>query len=220
MFKKVKCQKCGRKIKEGYSFCPHCGNRADFENEDDLGMLGKSDIINGTEIKLPAGFNSLFNSMMGNLSRELNQDLGKRFIDEGNSKKIKKNGLSISISTFGDGPPKIRVNGINPEKTKEKSTPKMKSVHFDSEKVKKFTELHKEEPKTNVKRLSNKVIYELEMPEVKSREDISILKLENSIEIKAIGKNKAYSKRIPVNLPLLSYDFSEGKLTLELGLKN
>jgi len=220
MFKKTKCKRCGKKINEGYGFCPHCGNRMNSENEDDFGMLGKTDFFPGAEIKLPVGFNSIINSMMNNLSKELDNELGKKFVNDSNSKKIKKDGLSISISTFGDGPPRIKVNGVNQEKIKEMPKEKVKNTHFDSEKVKKFLELTKEEPKANVKRLSNKVIYEIEMPGVKAKEDISILKLENSIEIKAIGKNKAYSKRISINLPILNYNFSEGKLILELGLKN
>ena len=46
------------------------------------------------------------------------------------------------------------------------------------------------------------------------------MKLENSIEIKALAKNKAYVKRIPINLPIINYDFSKEKLVLELGVKN
>jgi HSP20 family molecular chaperone IbpA len=80
--------------------------------------------------------------------------------------------------------------------------------------------LERKEPKTNIRRLSNRVVYELEMPGVESLEDISIIKLENSIEIKAISKNKAYVKVIPINLPITNYNLSEGKLILELGIKN
>jgi len=38
--------------------------------------------------------------------------------------------------------------------------------------------LPRHEPATNIRRLSNKVVYEIEMPEIKSIEDISIIKLE------------------------------------------
>ena len=54
------------------------------------------------------------------------------------------------------------------------------------------------------------------MPEVKSFKDILINKLENSIEIKAIGKTKAYFKIIPINMPIVSQNLSQGKLVLEL----
>ena len=84
----------------------------------------------------------------------------------------------------------------------------------------KFLTEIKKEPKTNVKRLSNTVIYEINMPGVKSLDDISIVKLENSIEIKAVAKDKAYFKLIPVNLAILDYELERGKLILELEAKN
>jgi HSP20 family molecular chaperone IbpA len=222
MFKKKKCEKCGKKIEEKYSFCPYCGNKEDSENETDFGMLGKNDFMPLTdEIKLPMGFNALFNSLVKNLSKEFDAQL-KENMKEQNSGKTKKDGISISISTFGNGAPRIKVSPMgNPQKAEpEKSTEKIKKNVFTAEKIKKFSELKREEPKTNIRRLSNKIIYEIEMPDVKSAEDVSIAKLENSIEIKAIGKKKAYAKIIPISLPIKNYNLSEGKLTLELSIKN
>ncbi len=68
--------------------------------------------------------------------------------------------------------------------------------------------------------MADKVIYEIEMPEVKSMKDISIVKLENSIEIKAVSKKKAYIKLIPINMPITNYQLEKGKLILELEAKN
>ena len=67
-----------------------------------------------------------------------------------------------------------------------------------------------------MKRLSNRIIYEIEMPELKSAKDVSITKLENSIEIKGIGEDKAYFKLIPINLPIVDYSIEKGRLILEL----
>ncbi|MEK6913315.1 MAG: zinc-ribbon domain-containing protein, partial [Nanoarchaeota archaeon] len=122
MFKKIKCKKCGKKIEEKHSFCPYCGNQADSENENDFGMIGKNDFISPFEnnIRLPVGFNTLFNSLMKNLSREFDEQLGKNFIEQGKSKKIERDGISISISTFGDGPPKIKVQNMRTGKNNEK----------------------------------------------------------------------------------------------------
>ncbi len=225
MFKKKKCSKCREKVEEGYNFCPYCGNRfeTDEENNDSWGMLGKNDFF-PNEVKMPLGFNALFNSLMKNLSKELDGQLSNNYFPLDNSKKTKKDGISISISTFGNGPAKIKVAPIgNMQKIvpeKEKDTEKIKQNFFTEEKIKTFSKLPREEPKTNIRRLSNMVIYELEIPGVKSAEDISIIKLENSIEIKAIAKNKAYSKIIPINLPIKKYNLSAGKLVLELGIKN
>ena len=86
--------------------------------------------------------------------------------------------------------------------------------------LKRISTLPKEEPSTKIRRLANKVIYEINLPEVKSINDVSILRLENSIEIKALAKNKAYFKSIPINLPIINYILSEGKLVLEFEIKN
>jgi HSP20 family molecular chaperone IbpA len=227
MFKKKECQKCRRKIDEKYSFCPYCGNEFDSnkEDNDDWGMLGKDDFTSLTnEIRLPIGFNALFNSVMKNLNKEFSEQLSKNYFqgEEKQPKKVKKDGISISISTFGDGPPKIKVTqlGEKPKLEVQEEKEKLKPNTFTKEKIKKLANLKREEPQTNIRRLSNRVVYELEMPGVKSLDDISIIKLENSIEIKAISKNKAYVKIIPINLPITNYNLSEGKLILELGIKN
>jgi HSP20 family molecular chaperone IbpA len=221
MFKKKKCEKCGKKIEEKYSFCPYCGKNMDSENDEDFGMLGKNDFMPlANEIKLPMGLNVLFNSVMKNLSKELDEQLRGNF-KEDKPKKEKKDGISISISTFGNGAPKIKVSQMGNQKiTPEKVNEKLKKNNFTKEKIKQFAGLKREEPKTNIRRLSNKIVYEIEMPEVKSIEDVSIVNLENSIEIKAIGEKKAYAKIIPISLPIKSYDLSDGKLILELGIKN
>jgi len=216
MFNKEKCKKCKKKIRENYSFCPYCGTSLD-ENEEEFGMLGKNDFESfAKEMKLPLGFNTIFNSLMKSLSKELDSQM--RDIQP-EKKTIKKDGISISISTFGNGAPKIKVSEMGQKPTTKKEIPKFQQNFFTKEKAKEFIESPRVEPKTNIRRLSNKVVYELEMPDVSGMEDVSIIKLENSIEIKAIGKKKSYSKVIPINLPITSYDLSEGKLILELAVK-
>lgn len=220
MFKKKKCEKCGKKIEEKYSFCPYCGDQKS-ENDDDFGMLGKSDFMPlANELKLPFGFNAIFNSLMKNLTKEMEEQMKGNLANE-QPKKVKKDGISISISTFGNGAPRVKVTPMGNQKIEqEKPNEKIKQNNFTKEKIKKFNELKREEPKTNIRRLSNKLVYEIEMPGVKSVEDISISQLENSIEIKAIGEKKAYGKIIPISLPIKNFDLSEGKLILELGIKN
>ncbi len=187
-------------------------------------MLGKDDFMpSADEIKLPLGFNTLFNSLMKNLSREFEEQLSMNYFGEDKKpKKTQKGGVSISISTFGNGQPRIKVSPLgNSQRLKpEKINENFKQNIFTKEKIKKFANLKKEEPKTEIRRLSNKVIYEIEMPGVKTMEDVSILKLESGIEIKAVSKEKAYIKTIQINLPIEKYNLSEGKLILELGIRN
>ncbi len=214
MFKKRVCKKCGKKISEDYRFCPHCGATDENFDQGDWGMLGKDDLVSKNNFQLPPGFNMIFNSLMKNLGKQMNGmlDEPKKSADE----KEKKHGMSISISTSGNNPTKIKVNPIGQIKKQIKKMPEQ----FSKENLKKFSELKKEEPKTSIKRLSDKVIYDIELPEVNGLKDISILRLESSIEIKAIGKKQAYFKSIPINFPIIDYLFSKEKLTLEFEIKD
>ena len=101
----------------------------------------------------------------------------------------------------------------------KKQKKEISSNNLPQNHLKKFSKLPKNEPKTNVRRFSDKVIYEINIPGVKSIKDVSIIKLENNIEIKAITKDKAYNKLIPFNFPITDYNFSRGKLILELDSK-
>jgi HSP20 family molecular chaperone IbpA len=214
MFKKRTCGKCRKKISGNYKFCPHCGSTDDNFDDTEWGMLGTNDLIPQDNFQLPPGFNMIFNSLMKNLGKQLS-DVGNESQKSFN-KGDKKRGMSISISTSGEGPPKIKLNSLRDKKKQIQKMPNQ----FSKESSKKFSALPKKEPKTNIRRLSDKVVYEIEIPDVKSLRDISIIKLESSIEIKAIGKKVAYFKRIPLNFPIINYIFSDEKLTLELGVKD
>ncbi len=215
MFKKKICRRCGRSLKEKYDFCPHCGNALDTKKEN-LGMLGKDDLFNGNfnELQLPAGFNMIFNSLMKNLEKQI-KNVEKKPVKP----QIKKGGISISISAIGDKFPIVNVTPSQAEMGTIVEKKEIKSVSLDNlsqDKLKRFSKLPKEEPTTNIRRLSNKVIYEINLPGVKSAKDISILNLEKGIELKAVSDKKAYLKSIPITLPILAYKLSKGKLVLEL----
>ena len=85
--------------------------------------------------------------------------------------------------------------------------------------VERLANLPRKEPKTKMKRLSGKLIYELSIPGVVDLEDVLINQLENSIEIKAISKDKIYSKTLMVSLPILNCELEGGSLILELESK-
>jgi ribosomal protein L37E len=213
MFKKIICQKCGKKVNEKHRFCPHCGFTDRNFDDGNWGLLGKDDTLSTNQFPLPSGLNPIFNSLLKNLSKQLNnvyEESGKS-----PNKNMKSGGISISIST-GMHPSKLKVKSSN---NKQKSFKKMPE-QFSKESSQKFAELPREEPKTSIRRLSDKVIYEIELQDVKSMKDVSIVHLENSIEVKAIGKNKAYFKSIPLNFPVVDYTLSNEKLILEFEIKN
>ena len=137
---------------------------------------------------------------------------------------FKSSGLSISISTSNGEKPEIKVQGFGPQfqnmsrevsQNKEEKPVKIPKHGITEERIKSMAKLPREEAETSVRRFSNKIIYEINLPEVKDMKDIIINKLENSVEIKAFSKDRVYVKLIPLGLPLLSYNFKDETLTLE-----
>jgi HSP20 family molecular chaperone IbpA/RNA polymerase subunit RPABC4/transcription elongation factor Spt4 len=212
MLNRTKCNNCNRKIKDSFSFCPHCGiKRIKKEN---LGLLGKEDLLNphqNIEIPKKTGIiDSLIGKMMNNAFQMIEKEMKK---DLNNISNMPKQNFQLMINGKRVDPATLGFVENKPKKQKE--TRKVCKPISES-KRKKAISLPQKEPKTNVRRFSNKIIYEMEIPGVKSIEDISINQLENSIEIKALASKKAYSKLIPMSLPIRHYFLTKGILTLEL----
>ena len=114
------------------------------------------------------------------------------------------------------------VNGkkVFPEKQIKMQKPeKIETRTISKEKANEFAKLPRKEPKTKMKRLSGKLLYELSVPGVSDINDVFINQLENSIEIKALSKTKVYSKTLEVNLPIIGYKLDKDNLILELHAK-
>lgn len=210
MFNKKKCQECQGKLDSKFDFCPYCGT--DVRNpsdKDEWGMLGKNDLPDQS-----LADNSLLGGLSGKMLNKMLSNAMKML-----EKEMQKGSVEQPRSNF-----ELFINGkkVSPENIKfsKKTVPKKQIVgSFSLENSKKFSELPKAEPNTNIRRLSNKVVYEIDVPGVENVEDILINQLENSLEIKAVGKDKAYKKLIPIDLPLKRYKLFKDKLILELGVK-
>ncbi len=213
MFKKKTCRKCKEKISDKYEFCPYCGTVSGKGNSGDWGMLGKNDKVQETPDNLFGGISrTMLNKMISGAMKMLEKEMKKSMSQNSQPKtnfRLMINGKEIPINNLNQ--PKKQI--------KKKQKPEISLNNLSTKDLKKFSSLEKQEPSTNVRRLSDKVIYEIEIPGIKSIKDISITKLENSIEIKALAKNKAYYKIIPINLPITDYNLSKEKLILELGVK-
>ena len=227
MFSK-KCPKCARKIFKDFEFCPYCGFNIKKEKEfRNLGLLGRDDEFEFPEMgmRMPFGFDGIFNSLLKQIDtqfKQLDREMGKDFKEAKveKEKPVMSRGISISISSGIGKKPEVRVRGFGPGyenliKQEEKPV-KIKVPKISEEKAKKLAKLPREEAETSVRRLSNKIVYEIELPGVKEIEDIIINQLENSIEIKAFSKDKAYFKLLPINLPILNYKLDKETLVLEL----
>jgi len=224
MFSKKKCRRCGEKVNKDFDFCPKCGNP--FHDDEDWGMLGKNDFAPvTTEINLPMPFNTIFNSLVKNLDKEfqqLDKEIGKEKVKP--KKNFNSGGISISISSFGDNPPRINVKSFGNipkfQKQEQQIKKQIKKTELSQDKLKKMSKLPRQEPSTHIKRFSDRLVYEIDLPGVKSLKDISIISLENSIEIKAVGKDKAYFKLIPLSFPIIGKKLEKEKLVLELENKD
>jgi len=220
MFKKKKCKKCGEKISEKFSYCPNCGYPLGISDKEEYGMFGKKDIGDPFEElskNMLGGFGGkMFNKMISGTMKMLEKEMKKNL--ETQNTKIPKTNFELYINGKKINPKNIKVT--KKEIPKKQETPQIQTSQFNESTIKKFSKLPKQEPKTNIRRLSNKVIYELEIPGITSIKDISITKLENSIEIKAISKKKAYKKIINIDLPITNYKLDNEKLILELSVKN
>ncbi len=218
MFKR-KCKKCKKIINKKFDFCPYCGTPVKNNSKGKWGFLGKDDTLNQNMNSSEDFFGSkMLNKFIGNAMKMIEKEIQKDFAKQ-NKNKNKKN-LQIYINGKRIPIGKRKVNNIRKRKPNKK---RKKKISLPEKKLKNFSKLPKETPQTNVKRLSDSIIYEINIPGVKSKKRISIRQLENSIEIKAVtnDKKKAYHKTINVGLPIVKYNLKKKKqkLILELATK-
>jgi len=199
-----KCSNCNRRIKSSHNFCPNCGKILKQTSSEEWGMLGKNDAISQQD-ELAMMLQGMGGGMIGKMLNQTMKMLEKEMTKE--TSQDKKTHLKIMIN--GKEIPRQ-------EKAKLKAPVKIMPIEFSVESQKKFSKLKKTEPKTNLKRLGDKIIYELETPGVESIKDISIIRLEKGLEVRAVSKNKAYQKAIKIDLPLTKYQLLDGIISLEL----
>lgn len=211
MFRKSKCKKCGEKVKSSFNFCPNCNFPLKKETKkEDYGMLGKNDIQEDMIMK-----NSLFggladgmlNKMLGSAMKMLEKEMQK----EMNQQKSGTPKSNIRLMVNGK---EIDLNNMQ-KKEPKKIVQKNIKVNMSKESSEKFSKLPKKEPKTNVTRLPDKIVYELDIPGIQSLDDVSIMQLEKSIEVKAVNKNNSYAKIIQIGLPVIGYGITKENLFLE-----
>lgn len=231
MFSKKTCKKCGTKLSKKYSFCPICGTSVNKRTQDeDFGMLGKNDFFENSD----ALSTSLFGGLSGGIMNKMLNNAMKMLEKELQQNMKAQNTANPNINNINDLPrTKFRLmingkeinlnNGAVIEKGIQKKEPlsskdnskKTNFNEFTEEQNEKFSKLKKVMPKNHLKRIDDKIIYEIELPGVESLKETSIIKLEDGIEIKALSEKKAYLKRVPLTLPVLNYYLSKNLLTLE-----
>lgn len=214
MFSSKKCQRCEGKLKEEYSFCPFC--KLDLRNPQadmkDFGMLGKNDSVFGAPLLGGGGVdmnnsivNSIFNNVMKMMENQLKNLDGEK-LDFGDSKP--------EISMFPNG---IQIK-MGPHTHRRPKAPEPKPRVISEDQKDRLSKLPRGQAKTEIRRMSDSVVYELATPGVDNVNDIFVSKVESGYEVKALGKKKIYFNSLQVNLPLKKYSIIEDKLTLEFSL--
>lgn len=205
MFGKSKCVKCNNKIKDSFDFCPHCGTDLRNPEKDmkDYGMFGKNDVM-GAPLAGGIGGLGISERMINSLMKSLVNAIDKQM-------RAAEPELNAQVQNFPNG---VRIKFGAPGQKKKKEVKK----GITEEQLKRMAGLPRVEGKTNVRRLSDKVVYEIKTNGVESVDDVFVSRLESGYEIKAIGKKKVYVNSLPVNLPMKSYSITEDGLVVEFGL--
>jgi HSP20 family molecular chaperone IbpA len=213
--KKQTCSRCGSKTSNKHCFCPFCGF-----------SLKEKDSFFEPSFNMGFPFNTIIKQLSKHIEkefREMDRQMPPTFDDEDIKEPKQKiqpmQGLSISISSSG-GQPVIRVKNLGNQaspnaQAQNVNQPKEHIPEITEKQAEHYSKLPKEEPLTSVRRFSDKIIYEIDLPEVK-KENLIITRLHNSIEIKAFTQDKAFFKLIPISLPILKSQLKEGKLIIEL----
>lgn len=203
--KKAPCPRCKSALKDDFSFCPRCG--IDLRNPqqelENYGLLGRDEF--SQEAPMQGGGSMGFSDkLIGSIFNQLMKSLESQMRASNNQPDVTQipNGVTIKVGVPADAQPK---------RTKRKN--------ISEEQIKRMTGLPRVEAKTNVRRLSDRVVYEMKTSDVASVEDIFVSKLAEGYEVKAIGKNKVYLNSFPVELPLRRYSLSEKGITFEFALQ-
>ena len=187
IWKKKKCNFCGYQIKDDWNFCPKCSK--------------------------PLREFDLFEKMISDIETEF-----ERIDKEFKKPKLNVRGGEIHITVqSGTGiQPKIEVKTTGDYKNIEPEIKKKLGISETLQST--FRKAKKtEEPETKTIKKDGKTIIKINLPGIKSEDQIEIKQFEQSIEIKAFEKNKTYFKLIPIpSNAFIDRKFKDGVLELQI----
>jgi HSP20 family molecular chaperone IbpA len=213
MFKKKRCPKCEREVKEDWEFCPYCGYSLKEKYREERFF---------EEFESFGDFNRIFER----IEREF-EEMFKMPVFRIPKIRVSSpgvSGISITIHSRTGMKPKIEVKTYGDYKKFEPEIKKRLGIRVPVEEVEeekprverevKVTE----EAETEVKTLGNKMIISVKLPGVESEDDIEIKRLEESLEIKAFAGDKAYFTLIPLpgTASIVKKEFKNGVLRVEV----
>ncbi len=202
--KKGNCSRCKGSVKRDFDFCPYCGSdmRNPERDLEEFGLLGKNEfnqapLVGGGSL----GFSDkIFMSIFNSLTRSLEKQFKEVAREQNTEVQHSPNGVTIRVHSH-----------------KQPAKPKRRSV--SEEQVKRMADLPRTEAKKDVRRFTDKIVYELKTPDVSSLDDVFVSKVESGYEVKAIGAKKVYVNSLSVDLPMMNFGLSENGIVFEFALQ-
>lgn len=198
-----KCNSCDKRVSSKFVFCPHCGDPFNgSRNSSEFGMLGNEDSGDVQEnVKLPFGMEK----MVGSLVKQLEKQMDQIDFSNGNAPK----GFKIHVST---GKPQNNQHVV-----REQPKPEEQIIEEISSKESiRRGKLPRVDVDSRMKRLSDRIIYEINTPGVKSKGDVILGELATGLEIRAYSKDKCFVKFIPLKVEVIGYYLKNETLFVEL----
>ncbi len=229
------CPNCGAEITGDWVFCPKCGvNLKDEGDEEESFMMPGFGLFADLDKQLEemdrffGGRGSIFE-----IPKAAQRRPQKPVPSQGQGVQVRGGGISITFSSGATGgPPKVTIHTsgdfkpLEPELRRKfgvdggRVRPRAEEPQVGEEPARAPPEITEEPEAELVKGAGGKVsALKVKLPDVESARDIKISRLENSIEIKAYVKNKAYFKlfQVPPTSRIIGTAFKNGVLTISFG---
>ena len=201
---KRKCSACAKAVRKDFNYCPYCGLSFKARRErENFGMLGRDDSSNvspfGDEVRMPFGLGKIVDS----LAKQLEKQMGNIDFSTLMGGQESGNGFKIKISTS-----EPMVNQDVEEKVLQKEISKEERARRVS--------LPKVHANSRIRRLSDRIVYEMEVPGVYSIDNVEVNELESGFEFRAYSKNQCFVKFIQLKSDIKNYYVEGGKLFVEM----
>ena len=212
MFRKKKCSRCNKEVKEEWEFCPYCGYPLKEKYRSEETFFEDFEDFDRIVERMEREFEEMFKMPTFKIPRIKISSPGF-------------SGISITIHSGTGMKPKVEVKTYGDYKKLEPEIKRRLGVNVPIEEVdeeeKERGEEYKppkttEEPEAKVIREGNRTIIEIKLPDVEREEDINVKKLEQSIEIRARAKDKLYFKLLPISGEIVGKSFKDGVLKIEI----
>lgn len=234
----MKCPRCGKDSEKEWEYCPRCGlnmkRRPEFSGFSDIFQRVHKHMEDMNK-RLDKDFEVFDLSPALNEMRERPVSRNTRgfriTMSSGTGKQPK-----ISVKTFGDNDDEMRKeifdqlgvemeNEIQKPEKEQKRRFRIPNIIGSRGDTREATNEEKElrfqgrteEPKTEIRSMGSMVVVDMDIPGVRSEENIDVRELESSVEVKALAGDKAYFKILtkPSQFRLTEKRFEKGRLHLE-----